>query len=199
VAESLKWSWYSARGNIIHELTVGMIVGITMGLGAEILIASIYGFDASVLQMVYVGFLNSLSYGVSCGILIIMLHGLTGSELTLKEEPNQGIWQSYKNARLLLLIVGSTFGLISHFVFDVDTWGSITLGLNAGIVVAFIGGADPSIRHFILRLILRVYRCIPWNLARFLTYCHERRLLQQIGGRYRFIHRELLEHFARME
>ena len=42
-------------------------------------------------------------------------------------------------------------------------------------------------------------KIVPWNLVRFLTYCHERRLLQQIGGRYRFIHRELLEHFARME
>ena len=42
-------------------------------------------------------------------------------------------------------------------------------------------------------------KIVPWNLARFLTYCHERRLLQQIGGRYRFIHRELLEHFAGIE
>jgi hypothetical protein len=35
--------------------------------------------------------------------------------------------------------------------------------------------------------------------VRFLIYCHDRRLLQQIGGRDRFIHRELLDHFAGME
>ncbi len=38
-------------------------------------------------------------------------------------------------------------------------------------------------------------REIPWNYARFLSYCVERRLLQRISGRYRFIHRELLDHF----
>jgi hypothetical protein len=42
----------------------------------------------------------------------------------------------------------------------------------------------------------RIIIPLPRNLAQFLTYCHERRLLQQIGGRYRFIHRELLDHFA---
>ncbi|MCX5964839.1 MAG: NACHT domain-containing protein [Cyanobacteria bacterium] len=53
--------------------------------------------------------------------------------------------------------------------------------------------------HVPKRFILSYSKVMPWNLARFLTYCHERRLLQQIGGRYRFIHRELLEHFARIE
>jgi DNA polymerase III delta prime subunit len=54
-------------------------------------------------------------------------------------------------------------------------------------------------QHLPRRLILYLNGTIPWNLARFLTYGHERRLLQQIGGRYRFIHRELLEHFAGIE
>jgi DNA polymerase III delta prime subunit len=199
LAESLKWSWHSAKTNIPHELMVGMLVGLTIGLGGEVLIAIIYGFYGSIIQMIFDGLLNSLSYGLSCGLMIFMLHGLTGSELILKKEPNQGIWQAYKNATLLLLIVSITFGAIAYFVFNVEHLGSITLGLNAGIAVAFIGGADSSIRHFILRLILWSSGCIPWNYSRFLTYCHERRLLQQIGGRYRFIHRELLDHFARIE
>ncbi|MCX5962068.1 MAG: hypothetical protein NT070_02685 [Cyanobacteria bacterium] len=42
-------------------------------------------------------------------------------------------------------------------------------------------------------------RCIPWNYARFLSYAADRKLLQQTGGSYRFIHRSLLEHFAGME
>jgi len=50
-----------------------------------------------------------------------------------------------------------------------------------------------SPRRFILCFHTRV---IPWNYAQFLNYCVERRLLQRIGDRYRFIHRELLDHFA---
>ena len=42
-------------------------------------------------------------------------------------------------------------------------------------------------------------RCIPWNYERFLSYAADRKLLQQTGGTYRFIHRSLLEHFAGME
>jgi hypothetical protein len=40
---------------------------------------------------------------------------------------------------------------------------------------------------------------MPAHPARCLTYCHDRRLRPHIGGRYRFIHRELLDHFAEME
>lgn len=36
-------------------------------------------------------------------------------------------------------------------------------------------------------------------LVRFLTYCYDRHLLQQIGGRDRLIDRERLEHFAGIE
>ena len=63
----------------------------------------------------------------------------------------------------------------------------------------YIGGGLAVVQHICLRIILTRHYPVPWNLARFLTYGHERRLLQQIGGRYRFIHRELLEHFAGME
>jgi len=58
------------------------------------------------------------------------------------------------------------------------------------------GGGLACIQHLCLRFILTQDRKIPWNYARFLNYCVERRLLQRIGGRYRFIHRELLDHFA---
>jgi DNA polymerase III delta prime subunit len=66
-----------------------------------------------------------------------------------------------------------------------------------GLPLGFLfGGGVACIQYLSLRVVLTRHYKIPWNLARFLTYCHERRLLQQIGGRYRFIHRELLDHFA---
>ncbi len=72
----------------------------------------------------------------------------------------------------------------------------VVLGLPLGFL---FGGGFACIQYLSLRIVLTRHHKIPWNLARFLTYCHERRLLQQIGGRYRFIHRELLDHFARIE
>ena len=37
---------------------------------------------------------------------------------------------------------------------------------------------------------------IPWHYARFLDYTTERMFLQRVGGRYRFIHDLLRDHFA---
>ncbi len=61
-----------------------------------------------------------------------------------------------------------------------------------------LGGGVACIRHFSLRLVLWQSGTIPWNFARFLNYCVERRLLLRVGGRYRFLHRELLDHFAQL-
>ena len=60
----------------------------------------------------------------------------------------------------------------------------------------FVGGGVACVQHVCLRFVLTQDSKIPWNYARFLNYCAERRLLHRIGGRYRFIHRELLDHFA---
>ncbi len=53
-------------------------------------------------------------------------------------------------------------------------------------------------QHFALRVILYCNGYIPRNYARFLDYCTDRLFLQRVGGRYRFIHRLLQEHFATM-
>jgi hypothetical protein len=60
----------------------------------------------------------------------------------------------------------------------------------------WVGGGLAVIQHVCLRLVLWWGGIAPWHLARFLDYCVERRLLQRVGGRYRFLHRELLDHFA---
>ena len=53
-------------------------------------------------------------------------------------------------------------------------------------------------RHLSMRLgLFAIAKVIPWNYAQFLDYCVERRLVQRVGGRYRFLHRELLEYFMR--
>ena len=60
------------------------------------------------------------------------------------------------------------------------------------------GGGRACIQHFSLRVVLFRSVAVPWNYARFLNYSTDRLFLQQVGGRYRFIHRFLQEHFAAM-
>ena len=70
-------------------------------------------------------------------------------------------------------------------------------GIFGALLFGFlVGGGQACVQHVCLRFVLWQSGVAPWNLARFLNYCVERRLLQRVGGRYRFLHRELLDHFA---
>jgi hypothetical protein len=144
-------------------------------------------------------------------------------DLTMRSKPNQGVWNAVQNTILTMLLscvisitlVAGMASLpvnITHMISDGKSLESIINeiyvsfarssfpGINAVLFLGFwIGGGITVIQHLTLRIILTRHYHLPWNLAQFLTYCHERRLLQQIGGRYRFIHRELLDHFAGKE
>jgi len=70
-------------------------------------------------------------------------------------------------------------------------------GIFGALLFGFLhGGGQACVQHVCLRIVLWQSGIAPWNLARFLNYCVERKLLQRVGGRYRFLHRELLDHFA---
>ncbi|MDR9893797.1 hypothetical protein G7B40_004310 [Aetokthonos hydrillicola Thurmond2011] len=94
--------------------------------------------------------------------------------------------------------IGALTGVLITAVY-LDLNFAIFNGLIIGIISFLLGGGDACIKHFILRLILYFNGYIPWNYARFLNYCTERLLVQRIGGRYRFIHKMLQDHFAQMD
>ncbi|MEO0888494.1 MAG: hypothetical protein AAFY54_21585, partial [Cyanobacteria bacterium J06648_10] len=54
---------------------------------------------------------------------------------------------------------------------------------------------EAVLKHYLLRIFLYRGGHIPFDYVRFLRYTTERRLTQQVGGSFRFIHRELLDHF----
>jgi hypothetical protein len=124
------------------------------------------------------------------------------------DEPNQGIKESCRNFVMLTfmtLAVVTTLIIIGKITLKEFMWSQDNLFLIKMIFFMTLAGALVTglpfggyavIQHLCLRIVFTRHYGIPWNLAQFLTYCHERRILQQIGGRYRFIHRELLDHFA---
>lgn len=145
----------------------------------------------------------------SIGILVAELK----QALPLRSHPNQGIWNSLRNTALVaalsypifvmavsispivtkLLInqlwSDSTDAVLTNTTQLSGFFGAISFGLSAG-------GGQAFIQHFCLRFVLAYSVTFPFFCVPFLNYCAERKLLQPIGGRYRFIHRELLEHFA---
>ncbi|WP_373525288.1 hypothetical protein [Nostoc sp.] len=116
---------------------------------------------------------------------VVLIDSLIGSEVDIKKRPNQGIWKSTTNALFIALVFGLMFGL----------FGGLTFGLIFGLSS---GAGKAATQHIALRLTLYRIGIIPWNYARFLNYCTERCFLQRVGGRYRFIHKQLQDHFAEM-
>ncbi|MGG6265846.1 NACHT domain-containing protein [Leptolyngbya sp. AN03gr2] len=131
----------------------------------------------------------------------------------LRANPNQGIWNSMTNAfwtalfmypltLALLYILQELIRQLAESInvreLSLPTLSNLLLnGLQMSLVWGLIfGGGLVCLQHICLRFILWQSGTAPWKFAQFLNYCTERRLLQRIGGRYRFLHRELLDHFA---
>ena len=119
-----------------------------------------------------------------------------------RKTPNEGIGKSAINA--------ICFGSIYGFVIFVGLWSTYNFyplgiidaffsALSQGIVVALITGGDTVIRHFSLRFSLARANRIPWKYRNFLDYATQHRILQKVGGRYRFFHSLIQEHLAQLK
>jgi uncharacterized protein YjbI with pentapeptide repeats len=135
--------------------------------------------------------------------LIDMLSSREREDVYTKDFPLQGIWMSLSNSAIGGIICGLSGGLISSAIFwlmNKPLGDGLMLGLVFGLIVGLMfGGGIACIQHLSLRLILYGNGCIPWEYTRFLDYCTERLLLQRVGGRYRFMHKMLQDHFAQMD
>jgi DNA polymerase III delta prime subunit len=173
----------------LKEFIFGLIVGLISGL----IVGLILGLR---------GLISGLIVGLFSGLIL----GLKG-EIVNKSIPNQGIWNSAKNMVVFTILFSLIFffgqiGLKPFLLQFIEAWEItlfIALSQHMIVLYAFIFfGGQACLQHFVLRLVLWYNRYIPWNYAKFLNRAAERRLIQRVGGRYRFIHRLLLEHFADM-
>ncbi|MEM6520099.1 MAG: NACHT domain-containing protein [Cyanobacteria bacterium P01_D01_bin.71] len=130
-----------------------------------------------------------------------------GRKAESKVSPHQGMQQNFKLILNSFLLFCGLF-MMSFLGFYLSTqepninlqdiFKFTFLGVFCSLLMSIASVGWPCIQHFILRLLLFRSQDIPWNYTRFLNYCTDRLLLQRVGGRYRFIHKLLQEHFAAM-
>ncbi len=115
-----------------------------------------------------------------------------------------GIFESFKFAfyfSLLFVPLISFFSVFLNIVLGRVNSGFFGIATSAFVLAVWLSslmGLNTVFKHVSLRLTLFLMIRIPWNYARFLNHCTDRLLLQRVGGRYRFIHRLVQEHFAAM-
>ncbi|MCT7984066.1 NACHT domain-containing protein [Laspinema sp. A4] len=214
--DSLNWSWEEALKSRKTALIIGLISGIGLGIlkGLYHEVQRQFGVQGIPPGSgVVIGIFVAIMSGVSTALIYGFTQGFKGEKIQPKNFPNQNIWESAKNACILGLAGGLMPGIFSiviavfFLLLTRDTSnmlpnliGALTGGFVFGTPLGLIfGGIGVCIKHFTLRLIIYSAQYIPWNYARFLDYAAERIFLQRVGGGYIFIHRILLEHFAKME
>ncbi len=190
--EAIRWSYERAK----TALRILLICWFISSILIDAPIAMVIGKTDKLIGGVIVTLIFMLIAGLSVGFY--------APDVEEKKTPNQGIWKSVRYAVIFGLMGGLTAGLI----LGLGGWliNGLTFGLKIGVGTSLVGGlilglnrgGIACIQHFALRLILYFNGCIPWNYAKFLNYCTERLFLQRVGGRYRFIHKQLQDHFAQM-
>ncbi len=107
-----------------------------------------------------------------------------------------------RRALMLGLLAGiAVCGLLSGLSsFGRRSNTSLSLYAVPGGLIAFLwyGGFD-ALRHYLLRVVLRVSEGLPLRLLAFLDGAARLGLLKRVGGSYVFLHRLLLEHLAQGE
>jgi len=194
--ETLNWSWKGVKTGLkkgwILSLIIGLIIALISGMISGL---SDSLSDGLIIGLIF-GLIIWLMYGLSCG--------MKGSTIATKTIPNQGIYITARNAGIMGLLSGLSNWLIFGLIFMVsgrenELITGLIFGLIFGLIAAAVCGGKACIQHLTLRLILYRNGCIPWNYAHFLDYASDRIFMQKVGGGYIFIHRLLLEHFARMK
>lgn len=200
LVETLRWSWRATKQSLLTGIIGGFFVGLVVGLILAIVSVFIFSRRNSELSIPLSGVLAiGIVFGLlgsAVGFIFGFSSGLRGPEMTKKTRPNQGVWQSARNAWVLALIAGLMLGgMIGALGRD---WNSVLHNGFIGAVVGWlIGGGSACLRHFSLRFMLYRLEYAPWNYTKFLDFTSDRRLTKKVGGGYIFFHRMLLEHFAR--
>jgi hypothetical protein len=104
--------------------------------------------------------------------------------------------------KMPIFLIGQTALLIENISQQLKicptTLLAITFFSSLGMMSGSLLPGTACFQHFALRVILWWNGYTPWNYAHFLNYATDKGLLKRIGGRYRFIHDLLQDHFAQL-
>jgi hypothetical protein len=175
----LRWSWATLCDGLFSKLLAAAGVGLLLSAGVALVLDGALGATvgaAAALAFCYFGGLD---------------FELIKTDDRHRTVPNEGMWRSLCHA-LLGGLVGALTGAVAGGLV-----GGLLGGSVFGLVIALLVGGYTCLQHLILRTFLWRNGVAPWDYVRFLEYAVERIFLHRVGGGYIFVHRSLLEYFAR--
>lgn len=137
------------------------------------------------------------------GLLVACALSVQIRVVRLKTRTNQGI---HLTALWSLGLGCATAVFVGVVLYSVSRWtrllniearSILRIGVLLGLPVAMAYGGIDILYHYTLRLMLALRGDLPLRAARFLDGATQQIFLRKVGGGYIFVHRLILEYFAR--
>lgn len=194
--KKIKWSWYLRK--IIKIAILATICSLIIVTSIQV--------GSYFLKLPTLKITTNLIYATVMGIAGGIMGGIINSLLTPyidkyndTKYPNQETYESTMKAIITWVIMVIIIILIEFpLTMMPNNIPPFTLA-SFPVWAAMLAGGLACIQHFTLRIICWANGYSPWNYRRFLEYATERLFLQRVGGRYRFIHKQLQEHFVSLQ
>lgn len=182
-SDTITWTWKKAYW--------GLLVGLAIGLMTWIFSPN----DKLV---------NSLEIGLPIVLILMLILGLGRVEyIYTQTKLKTGFSQSSRNAfniggiaAIILVLISILIGFLSDFASGAAF--GIFLGI-IGFAAGLYSGGNACLQHGLLRFALALSNEIPWDSTRFLDHTVNHIFMRKIGQGYIFVHRWLLDHFAKLE
>jgi|GEM_PF-1683418 len=202
--EILSWSWMKAKKSATKSSVIGLLVGTAVG-ALTIAVDSFWSGTDMLVWSAMFGFIGGLVFGLITG-------GLSTDSLKPEVGRREGIRSYLTNifkgglwtGSAALLSMAIVLPLANAILFANDKlyqgyepelfYEMPILGALFGAL--WYGGID-LIYHYVLRTMLTFQKTIPWRMKSFLQKSVNLIFLRRAGSGHIFIHRTLLEHFAR--
>ncbi|MBD0268379.1 MAG: hypothetical protein ICV77_08805 [Cyanobacteria bacterium Co-bin8] len=183
---------------LLRALIPGLLLALVLG-GFAGFVAGRFGQGATGLTL---GGLIGLGTGLILGCLFELRYGLQNS-IQVRRYPNQDTLNAVRNLFFILLLLGLLLEVGLTLIRlgqapggDSPITGQL-LGGVAATLLAFGLWASYTVQHVVIRFLLFVSRSTPLNYASFLNFAASQRLLQKVGGGYRFVHEQVREQFIK--
>jgi NACHT domain len=115
-------------------------------------------------------------------------------------EPGEGSFIHWlSNGLAIAFALGAAIGALFALGIGIRVGLAVCMVTTAFVLLlsAVEGGGRGYLQHAIVRIFLVLNGAAPWRYVRFLDYAVERIFLRKAGDDYVFLHRLLMEHFAR--
>lgn len=182
---------------LISGLSIGLVFGWSIGLSGWL--------DGGIRTGILFGVRTGIAFGLVFSLLGIAISSIKSRQTEKHVQPNEGVRNSLINALRMTLLLNS-IAIFAGWMIDKLFVGDglflyWLLSVSLPFTLLYFGGLS-TIQHYTLRWLLFRQGTLPYSfsdkhLTHFYDSMTDRIVLQRVGNGWIFIHRTLLEYFAK--